>query len=373
MVEDRLISKNELMNICFYISDYGYGHASRDIAIIRKILREWKGVKIYIKNQGASDFIKQSLPQKNVEVTRSRNDIGVIFRENSVIMDMERTQRLLYHWINKWNDYISSEKQFCKTHGIDLILSDITPQVFIAADEMGIPAIAISNFTWHYIFRNLFGNMPAIEHIKNAYQHADLAIVLPFNEDMALFREKKEVGLISREITRNKYDMRRKVGISDNELLVYIGVGRSFNPSYMRLMKKIELLDVKLLVPSNVNLPFDNVIKIPETETETQNYINMCDMVVSKTGYSTASEAIRAEIPMFLLRRDGFKEDELIGNTIEKLGVGRFISERAFLEGEWKQELRYLNKYNKKFNSLDGRFKIDGLSEIISVIKEVMS
>ena len=144
------------VNICFYISDYGYGHASRSIAIIRKLLSEYKDAKIYIKNSGAFDYIKNSLPHENIEVVKSKNDIGVIFRENSVIVDREQTRKMLIDWISSWDEFIKKEKQFCESHMIDLILSDITPQAFVVANELDIPGIAISNFTWHYIFYNLF-------------------------------------------------------------------------------------------------------------------------------------------------------------------------------------------------------------------------
>lgn len=73
-----------MTNTCFYISDYGYGHASMDIAIVRRILSEFGDVKIYIKTDRLFHFVKQSLPQKNVEVLRAKNDIGVVFKENRV-------------------------------------------------------------------------------------------------------------------------------------------------------------------------------------------------------------------------------------------------------------------------------------------------
>jgi uncharacterized protein (TIGR00661 family) len=358
------------MNICFYISDYGYGHASRSIAIIRKLLDEYKDVKIYIKNSGAFDFIWNSLPRENVEVIHSKNDIGVIFRENSVIVDREQTRKMLIDWISSWNEFVKKEKTFCESRMIDLILSDITPQAFVVANELDIPGIAISNFTWHYIFYNLFGNIPAVEQIKDAYLFADRALVLPFNEDMNVFKKQKKVGLVSREITMDKYDMRRTMGISDSEMLVYIGVGMSLDPSLLRNMKMLDIPDLKLLVQSNVELTFENVVKIPDIETDMQNYINMCDLVVSKTGYGITSEAIRAKIPMFLLKRKGFQEDELIGNAIERMGIGRIISERSFLEGEWRHELCYLDKYILNYDNIDDRFKSDGTKEIINYINE---
>lgn len=357
-----------MTNICFYISDYGYGHAARDVAIIRKILNVYKDVKIYIKTNGAFEFVRQSLPQKNVEVMQTKNDIGVIFTEKSVIVDRGRTKKMLDGWLGSWEDYINKEKRFCEIHKIDLILSDITPQVFIVANKLNIPSIAISNFTWHYIFYNLFGGIPATEQIEDAYRHADLALVLPFNEDMNIFREKKEISLVSREITADKYNMRRKCGISDDEMLVYLGVGRSFNPSIMHNMKKIDEPNVKFLISSYAELPFDDVIKIPTTENEAQNYINMCDLVVSKTGYGTMSEAVRARIPMFLLKRDGFKEDELIGNKVEEMGIGKFISEKSFLDGNWIERTEEVKKYRGRYDNIPKRFKDDGIHEVIDVM-----
>lgn len=96
----------------------------------------------------------------------------------------------------------------------------------------------------------------------------------------------------------------------------------------------------------------------------------MCDLVVSKTGYSTASEAIRAKIPVFFIKRDGFKEDELIGDTIERMGIGRFISQRSFLSGEWWDEIGDLDKYILNFDNMDDRFRSDGAEEIIGEIRK---
>lgn len=360
-----------MTNICFYISDYGYGHASRDIAVIRQILGEFNDVKIYAKTYEPFHFVRRSLPQENVEVIQTKNDIGVVFKENSVSVDRERTKKMMDEWLASWDGYIQSERRFCKRHKIDLILSDIVPQPFVVADKLNIPGIAISNFTWHYIFYNLFGDIPATGRIKEAYQCADIALILPFNEDMNIFKKKKEISLVSREITVDRCDMRKRCGVSDDEMLVYVGVGRSLDPSFIRNMKLIKAPNVKFMVSSNAELPFENVIRIPNSETETQNCIAMCDLVVSKTGYGTVSEAIRAKVPMFLLKREGFKEDEVIGDKVEELGIGRFISEESFLDGDWIRDLNCLSKYIKGFNYLESRLKNDGFPEIIEAIKAV--
>jgi hypothetical protein len=45
------------MNICFYISDYGYGHASRSIAIIRKFILNFDNMDDRFKSDGTKEII----------------------------------------------------------------------------------------------------------------------------------------------------------------------------------------------------------------------------------------------------------------------------------------------------------------------------
>jgi predicted glycosyltransferase len=135
----------------------------------------------------------------------------------------------------------------------------------------------------------------------------------------------------------------RDIAIIRRILKEFFGDVKIYVKTFLRSMKPIEAPNVKILISSTTELPFDNVVRIPSNETETQNYIAMCDLVVSKTGYGTVSEAIRARIPMLLLKRDGFKEDEVIGNKVEDLGIGRFISEKSFLDGAWMNEINHLN------------------------------
>lgn len=365
---------NKTANICFYISDYGYGHASRDIAVIRRILNDCNDdctAKIFVKTDGPYRFIKQSLP--SVTTIKTRNDIDLAYKENSVIVNKTETEERLDQWVASWDDYIRLEKAFCQSNEIDLILSDIVPQSFIVANELELPGIGISNFTWHYIFFNLFGSTQATDRLEKAYACGDMALILPFNENMSSFKRRRLIGLISREATIDRAILRRKYGVAEDELLIYIGLGRSLDPSLLKGWNGLDVPGVKFLLSSNLDLPLKNSIRIPAEETETQNCISMCDLVVSKTGYSTVSEAIRAKVPMLLFRRDGFKEDCLIADEVKRLGIGDEISEQSFLDGEWTSLLDGLDDYRYKFDRLDDRFIRDGASEAVGAIMEAVS
>lgn len=337
--------------------------------MIRALLKNMNNIKVFVKTSTPLHFVRQSLPDERVNVIELKNDIGVVLKDKGLALDKDKTLDQLKEWVSSWDGYIHNEKDFCKANDINLILTDIAPQPLIVGKELDIPGINISNFTWHYIFSGIFGDITETTALKNAYEQADLSLVLPFNDGRDIFKHKKEVSLTSRKITVGRYGMRRKLGISNEDKVIYFGVGQSVDKNFLSNIGSAGNDNITLLVSSNADLPFKNVIRIPADATETQNYIAMCDLAVTKTGYSTVSEAIRGRVPLFLLKRDGFQEDETIARTVEKLGIGREIDENVFLSGSWAEEVGDLYSYTDSYNLLDERYIKDGNIEIVNAIE----
>ncbi|WP_165076863.1 hypothetical protein [Methanogenium sp. MK-MG] len=350
------------LNICVYTSDYGYGHASRDIALIRRVLSE-TDAHVCVRAETAAGFMEDSLP--GVPVFRGQNDVGVKMADKAASVDLGATEGMLNTWVASWDTYVRAEEMFCREQEIDLIISDIAPQPFLVAENLDIPGIALSNFSWHMIFHHLFGKTGATEQIKDAYACAEGAFVLPLNEPMEVFRERWETYLLCREETRSREDMRERFGLSDTDVLVYLGSGWSLTVSLVACMKRLRNMGIKCLVSSNQPSELDNVIRIPAEDTETQDYIGMCDLVVTKPGYSTVSEAIRAEVPMLLYRRKGFAEDDVIIGPVEENSIGKAISYRDLCEGTWMDDIDVLLSLKENYRNLGGVFTRDGAEDCI--------
>ncbi len=67
------------------------------------------------------------------------------------------------------------------------------------ADKLGLPGIGLSNFTWHYIFINLFSETENVIALRMRILRVIWPLFSPFNEDMNLFK-KKLIGLMSRDV-----------------------------------------------------------------------------------------------------------------------------------------------------------------------------
>jgi hypothetical protein len=350
--------------VCFYTSDFGYGHAARDIALIRE-LQETLHAEVVVRTGSPAEFMSRSLP--DVEVLQRPNDPGVVM--DGAAVDRERTLAAVEQWLSSWEGYIASEKVFLRDRRIDLILSDIAPQPFLAAKELGIPSLGISNFTWHLIYTHLFGKTELTDRIAEAYQAADGALLLPLHEPMAVFRDRREVGLVARAVTRDRVEIRRQCDFSGEQPLVYLGGGQSLDPAIFQGIRTA-LGGCTLLVPSWTELP--GAIRIPPGETETQDWIAACDLVVSKPGYSTISEAIQAGVPMALFRRERFAEDDYLIGGVEIMGIGREVPAAVVIDSSWVDGLENLIELKKNFNRIDGLFKRDGAKECSSIIGEIL-
>jgi len=361
---------------CFYVSDYGNGHAARCIALIRQIFTEWSGARIYVKTAGPFSFLKDSLVSyPDCVVIETENNIGVVLQAGQPVVDPARTKTLLTDWVASWNLYISSEERFCREHVVDCIISDIAPQPFLVADALAIPGIAISNFTWHLIFASLYGDTHETRELARAYGCCDLALMLPFHEPMEVFPNRKEIELVSREVTVDRETLRRSLGILPEETLVFLNCGAEMPKTLKKTICEARVPGIRILVSSHLVFPEEHIISIPDGEMETQNYLAACDLIVSKCGYSTISEAVRAGVPLLLYRRVGFAEDAYLIDSVTAEGYGREITWDALVAGTWLfdgAERKTEREADTSTHMREGSISFNGADDVLSLLHEVV-
>lgn len=358
-------------NICYYISDHGYGHAARSIAVIRALLDTFKDIHIFVKAFTAYDFLLNSLQDKRVDVIKQRNDVGVINNKFPFDVMLEGSLAMIKSWFKSWPDYIKYELEFCKKKRISLIITDVAPQPLEVACQLGIPSALISNFTWQNIYTPLFGKYlkEELALMRKMYSLADIAFVLPFEQKI---KAKKVIpaGLVARAFTQSKSELRKSLG-AENVFLVYFGVGFSMPDGFMNKLHVPK--NVRVLVSSNSPVSGKGIMKIPSNVTESHNYIAMCDMAVIKSGYTTSAEAIFGGVPLIITKRKGFSDDNVISSAVAKLGIGKEISNEQFVNGDWLANAKFeADLLKQNYLLLPERFKNSGIPKIMEGIQQLI-
>lgn len=355
-------------HIRFYISDYGFGHASRMIALMR-VLHETIDCRISVRTNTAAGFILDSCPF--VEVEKKPNDMGVVMQENSASVDIEQTWIKLDTWVQSWDSWIQEETEFCRTQNVSLIISDITPQAFHVSQELRIPGIGISNFTWHLIYHPLYPESIPVKRIKEAYALADLGIVLPLNESMDVFREAYQSPLLSRKITASREEIRASLQIPHDGIVVYVGSGLSINTVPDCIPKLLER-GIHVLVSGNSSIQHENLHTIPQSENETQNFMAACDLIITKPGYSTVAEAVNAKVPLIIFRREGFAEDDFIIEPLVENKIGISLSWEEIADGNWIDNISEILSMKDNYSQANSKFITDGTQAIITTLRKYL-
>lgn len=91
-----------MKTIEFAITDHGFGHASRNIPLIRYILKSNKDIKIIIKTGKAQgEFISSNLEEfkHRIEYYFSPMDVGLVLKKGSLDVDKEALDKKVREYI----------------------------------------------------------------------------------------------------------------------------------------------------------------------------------------------------------------------------------------------------------------------------------
>ncbi|MFP4051014.1 MAG: glycosyltransferase [Thermoplasmata archaeon] len=360
-----------MKRIAYYISDHGYGHAARSIAVIKRMIHDNSDIEVIVNCSYPLQFVIDTLVnEERVKFRRVRNDFGY-YTDGNFEIDIDKTETRLKLCLGNIDSYIRSESKFSKKKDIDLIISDISAKPFEVAEKVEIPSIGISNFTWWEVYRDMIGDTKEVEKIKNMYQKADLGLKLPLDTDSSPFTEEKEVGLVAREPTRSYSEMREVLNHSEDKSLVYFSHGKSVNENNGFNIEIPDSLKSEMNLMSFSDNP---IIKNPdyviqEDENDVQDYIAASDLVISKFGYSTVAEAIRTKKPMILTKRD-IIEDKAGLKKLKEWNIVREITRADFMEGNWLDDVGEVLKYQRNYEDIPDRFKRDGIKDVISNVEQ---
>ncbi|UYZ21790.1 glycosyltransferase [Mesobacillus jeotgali] len=315
--------------IAYYISDYGYGHASRSIAIIRELLLRDSNIRVIVCHSFAVSFMKASILSRRVSFRELNTDIGYFLKKGSIYPD----KRLLFEeylkFINDWDSRLLEEEKFLKINHVDLVISDISPLPFEPARNLGIPSIGLSNFTWFTAYQGLIEEA-ILTPLKEVYSKITYFFSLAGSNE-TWGSDSKEYGFFSRKVDLSEINsIRNQVDKSHEKKIVFLGLGMKIDQATFDLLPIWDSPDIEFVISSNVPVKRENVQQIPLDYVETQNYIASSDLVITKAGWGMVGEALNNNVPLLILERRSMTEDQSTINYLKKYSACEVIDWNEF-------------------------------------------
>ena len=337
------------MNISYFVSSHGFGHAARACAVIEK-LSTLTDTNLIIFSETPKWFFDNSL-RIDFEYYSIRTDVGLVQR-SPLVEDLEKTLLELedFYPFDEITTY-DIEKVLVNKK-IDLIVCDISPLGLYLANKLRIDSILIENFTWDWIYSFYLDKFPALRKYINAFKEIFQMATVHFTCEP--YCHISPPCLITTPIFREARKPKNKIlnllGCSpeDNLILISMGGIPIENLEFDNFQPKSNL---KFLIPVN-NLSQirlnDSVIYLPHNHNFFHpDLVNASSLVVGKVGYSTISEVYSTTKPFLFVGRKNFPESEILETYIQNhLISDRFEFDEIFSENWFSKIEKLINRRN---------------------------
>jgi L-arabinokinase len=318
------------MVIVFYVSGHGFGHASRQIELIREVLAQRADIRIVVRTT-VPRWMFAPVSDAAVEIQELETDPGVV-QFDSISLDEEQTVRDAARFFATFDHRVALEAELIRGLRADLVVGDIPPLACAAAVRAGVPCIAIGNFTWDWIY----GAYPAfsqlapdvIPTIKRAYATTTLALRLPLHGGFEPMADViRDIPLIARKSKRDPADTRRHLGLDGKRPIVLTSFGRygaDLPIEALRQKGRFTILDVPREPPAGLLY---------------QDLVAAADVVISKPGYGIVSECVANRTALLYTSRGRFIEYDVFVEEMPRLLSCRYIDQDDLLAGRWDEPI----------------------------------
>ncbi|MGG4145901.1 hypothetical protein ABEW34_22635 [Paenibacillus algorifonticola] len=319
-------TNGRLTTLGYYISDYGYGHATRSIALIRTLLLySPRRYRLIICSGKTLAFLQASLAEYSAEYSPERiefrscsSDLGYVLGggTGSVEPDQERFRLGYAPYMAAFSAEVRREADFMRSERLDMVISDISPIPIAAAALAGVKSVGISNFTWQTAYAS-FVEQELLAPLRQAYEQLDYFIPLAgsgMEEREWAAGSGLETGFYCRtpqaaEVQR----IVRELNPDGSKTIVYFALGMGIETEALDSLSLWNDHSCVFIISENMRVSGPNIFQIPQGYTESQNYAAAADLIISKPGWGVVGEAVTLGKPLIVLVRTSMTEDR---NTI---------------------------------------------------------
>jgi hypothetical protein len=337
--------------IIFYISGHGFGHAARSIQVVNAIARREPSIRVALRTSVPEWFLRASL-ETPADILPLATDPGVV-QPDSLSIDEDETARRAAAFYEDFEQRIADEAQVIRGLAPAIVLGDIPPLAFAGAAAAGVPSIAISNFTWDWIYEGFPGFdalAPGVHRtIADGNARASLALRLPFYGGFSSMRRVEDMPLVGRRATVARDETRRRLRLPGDRPVVLATFGghggnvplteAAGNGSFLLIATDYE---VGKATPDHPNLRVVPARELRATSLTYTDLLAAADVVATKLGYGIVSECIANDVALLYTLRGRFREQDVFVREMPAVLRTRAIDREHLRRGCWGESIEAL-------------------------------
>jgi hypothetical protein len=339
------------MHALFYISGHGFGHASRDIQVVNALARLAPAAAVTLRTSVPEWFLRASLAAE-VDIIPGETDTGMV-QPDSLSIDEDESARVAARFYEDFPARVARESDLIHRIGASLVIGDVPPLAFAAAASAGVPSVALSNFTWDWIYAAYpqFDRLaPGVRQlIAQANAQATMGLRLPFAGGFESMRNVVDVPLVARKASTPREETRRRLRLPGDRpvvLATFGGHGGSVpldraatNPTFLLVATDYE---VGQNTPRHPNLRVVRADELRQAGLGYSDLLAASDVVATKLGYGIVSECLVNDVALLYTLRGRFVEQDVFMREMPGVMRCRHIDRDDLREGRWAESVEAL-------------------------------
>ncbi len=168
--------------LCYYITGHGFGHAIRTVQILKALPPD---LPLILKTTAPERLFREELPGRDFRIQYScRIRLRLPAKRQCHCAAARNVDPLRSRSHSVMQSDCRRRSRFCKQRGVRCVASDVPSFPLYAAQQAGIPSVAVANFTWHDIYSEYVetaDDAKLLAGMAEEYAAASVACITPLN------------------------------------------------------------------------------------------------------------------------------------------------------------------------------------------------
>lgn len=338
--------------VFFYISGHGFGHASRQIEIIKAFGRLCPDVEIVVRTTAPGWLFEKTADVPHTLLS-TEIDTGVV-QIDSLHLDEQATLERAETFYADLPQRASVEADLLRARDARFVVSDAPPLACAGAALAAVPSVVVSNFTWDWIYEAYDRDGRAegvLEDIRAAYRLSAGAWRLPMYGGFATFDSIIDVPFVARHARHDRAHVRKTLGLPEKAPLALTSFGGyGVQESYLSSLDCVQDCEVIVTVgigvqatwvpPSGVHLVHES--RLYAAGLRYEDLVSAVEVVVTKPGYGIIAECVANRTAMLYTDRGHFVEYDALVREMPRFLRCEYIDHESLFAGRWRDALRRL-------------------------------
>lgn len=344
---------NKLRTLWVAISHHGYGHLGQTSPVLIELKNRCPNIAIIVQSGHPAALLQDFLPFDFRHVAIAADQ--PILMHNAMALDIPATVLALQDYHRNAAEIMATLSHRMQEMQVDAVVSNIGYFPLVAAKAIGIPALAFCSLNWADILAAYAPHEPSlvdlIASIRDWYAQADRFFAPQPHMPMPLMNNVISVGSVARQGRR--VSLAALIGKTENMRFGLVSLGGIAYPIDYAAWPAIPgwtwiVTRNSSCITTSVR---DDIIYLDDLPVSHLQVMASADMLVTKPGYGSFTEAGCAGTPVVSLPRPDWPETAPMLEWLSQHVPVRLLEESCLLDGTglpacaaWREQLAHVRR-----------------------------